>query len=283
MGKLTMKNATMFLATITVMMCNLGNCAYLEEQTPNTKGVQVVPVNPTPDPNEVETKVLFPKREELKTSVPIKGQIRVDGIALGVDTEQPRRKEIWNDPDGQSLHIFIDNQPYFSINEAFIDSLDDIEEYYDQTADFEIPFKLQPGMHVIRAFPVRSYNESVKSDRAFTATVFYYQEKKGNPQIDLSQPYLTYNEPQGEYDYGKKGQQPILLDFYLTNCDLSRDGYKVRLTIDNENQRILTAWQPYYIYGLKKGMHRIRLELLDPQNNYVSGLFNDVTRTIVIK
>lgn len=273
------------LATAAMMMFSAGFCATMEEHAPNPKGIQVVPVDPTPDPNEVETRILYPRENESKTSSPVKGQINVAGFALGVDTEnQPRRKEIWNDPEGQSLHIFIDNQPYFSVNEAFIDALDSdrVGTYYDQTAEFEIPFKLQPGMHIIRTFPVRSYNESVKSDRAFAASVFYYQEKKDNPQVDLSAPYLTYNEPQGEYDYDKKNQ-PILLDFYLSNCDLSKDGYKVRLTIDNENQRILTSWQPYYIYGLKKGMHKIRLELLDPQNNYISGLFNDVTRTIVIK
>lgn len=279
-----MKYATKFslLTTMAILMFSSAFSAYLEEQKANAKGLQVIPVDPTPDPYEVETRILYPRKNEMKKSAPVKGQIRLSGIALGVDTEQPRAKEIWNDPEGQSLHIFIDNQPYFAVNEAFIDALDDIDTYYDQTADFEIPFKLQPGMHVIRTFPVRSYNESVKSDRAFTASTFYYQEKKENPQIDLSQPYLTYNEPQGEYDLGKK-PQPILLDFYLTNCDLSRDGYKIRLTIDNDNQRTLTSWQPYYIYGLQKGMHRIRLELLDPQNNYVPGLFNDITRTIVIK
>jgi hypothetical protein len=271
------------LATVMSIVFSSGSCAHLEEQLPNAKGLQVVPVDPTGDPDHVETKILYPKEKELKKSSPVKGQIKLDGIALGVDTEQPRKKEIWNDNEGQSLHIFIDNQPYFPINEALIDALDDVENYFDQTADFEIPFKLQPGMHVIRAFPVRSYNESVKSEKAFAASVFYYQEKKDNPQMDLTQPYLTYNEPQGEYDYGQKNPQPILLDFYVTNCELSRDGYKVRLTIDNENQRILTSWQPYYIYGLKKGQHRIRLELLDPQNNYISGFFNDVTRTIVIK
>jgi hypothetical protein len=265
------------------ILFSTGFCAYLEEQPSNPKGLQVVPVEPTRDPDHVETRILYPKKNELKTSSPIRGQIRLEGIALGVDTEQPRSKEIWNDTEGQSLHIFIDNQPYFSVNEALIDALDDVQDYFDQTADFEIPFKLQPGMHVIRAFPVRSYNESVKSARAFAASIFYYQEKKDNSQIDLSNPYLTYNEPQGEYDYDRKNLQPILLDFYVTNCELSKDGYKVRLTIDNENQRILTSWQPYYIYGLKKGQHRIRLELLDLQNNSVSGLFNDVTRTIVIK
>jgi hypothetical protein len=254
--------------------------AHLEEQPANYKGLQVVPVEASRDPDHVETKILFPKKNEMKKSAPVKGQIRVDGIALGVDTEQPRKKEIWNDPQGQSLHIFIDNQPYISVNEALIDALDDVQDYFDQTAEFEIPFKLQPGMHVIRAFPVRSYNESVKSERAFAVSTFYFQETKDNPKVDLTQAYITYNEPQGEYD---NGQQPILLDFYVTNCELSRDGYKVRLTIDNDNQRILTTWQPYYIYGLQKGQHRIRLELLDPQNKNVSGLFNDVTRTIVIK
>lgn len=278
---ITMKYA--LLTAVMSLVFSQGFCAYLEEQPSNPKGLQVVPVDPTRDPDHVETKILYPKENEVKKSSLVKGQIRLDGIALGVDTEQPRKKEVWNDNEGQSLHIFIDNQPYISVNEALIDALDDVEDYFDQTADFEIPFKLQPGMHVIRAFPVRSYNESVKSNKAFAASTFYYQEKKGNSKIDLTQPYLTYNEPQGEYDYDRKNQQPILLDFYVSNCELSKDGYKVRLTIDNENQRILTSWQPYYIYGLKKGQHRIRLELLDPQNNYFPGLFNDVTRTIVIK
>lgn len=271
------------IATILTMMSSIGFSAELHEQTPNSKGIQVVPVEASPDPDHVETKILYPRADELKKTGRVKGQIKLEGYAIGVDTEQPRRKEIWDDPEGQSLHIFIDNQPYFSVNEALIDALDDIQDYFDQTADFEIPFKLQPGMHVIRAFPVRSYNESVKSDKAFAASVFYYQEKKNNPQVDLSQPYLTYNEPQGEYDYDRKDVQPVLLDFYLTNCQLSKDGYKVRLTIDNDNLRILTSWQPYYIYGMKKGMHRIRLELLDPRNHPVPGLFNDITRTIVIK
>lgn len=274
---------TQLITALFSLLVTTGFCAELENTTPNPKSIQVIPVDPTPDPDHVDTKILYPKENEVKSSSPVKGQIRLQGYALGTDTDQPRKKEIWNSSEGQSLHIFIDNQPYFEVNEALIDALDDVQDYFDQTADFEIPFKLQPGMHVIRAFPVRSYNESVKSDRAFTARTFYYQEKKNNPQLDLSGPYLTYNEPQGEYNYNNKNLQPILLDFYITNCQLSKDGYKVRLTIDNDNLRILTTWQPYYIYGMKKGMHRIRLELIDPQNKPVPGLLNDVTRTIVIK
>ena len=274
---------TQLLTAFLAISCQIGHAAELKEQSPNLGKIQVVPVEPTPDPDHVETKILYPKERELKTSSTVKGQIKLEGFALGVDSEQPRRREIWNDPEGQSLHVFVDNQPYFSLNEALIDALDDVQDYFDQTAEFSIPFKLEPGMHVIRTFPVRSYNESVKSDRAFTASTFYYQTRKDNAAVDLSKPYLTYNEPQGEYDYNKKNIQPILLDFYLTNCQISKDGYKVRLTIDNSDTRVLTSWQPYYIYGLGKGMHRIRLELLDPSNLVVPGPFNDVTRTIVVK
>ena len=100
------------------MLLTSGFCAHLEEQTPNPKNVQVVPVDPSPDPDWVSTKIIFPKYGELKTSNPVKGQLLVDGFALGVDSDQPRKREIWNDPVGQSQHIIIDNQPYFSVDEA---------------------------------------------------------------------------------------------------------------------------------------------------------------------
>jgi hypothetical protein len=73
-----------------------------------------------------------------------------------------------------------------------------------------------------------------------------------------------------------------LLDFYLSNCDLSPDGYKVRLTVDGTMTRVISSWQPYYISGLKKGTHTIRLELIDEKNLLVPGIFNDNQRTITI-
>ena len=266
-------------------MCSIFSafCAQMQEDAPNPKGIRVVPVNPTPEPDEVKTRIQFPKADELKSSLPIKGQVKIEGFPLGVDSDFPRKKEICNDPKGQSLHIFIDNQPYFALNEALIDALDDFENYYDQTVTFEIPFTLQPGMHVMRVLPVRSFNECLKGDNCYGMHVFYYRIIKDNPQMILDKPYLTYNEPQGEFIVDKRNPKPILLDFYIHNCELSKDGYKVRLTIDNANQRILNSWQPYYIYGLKKGTHKIRLELLDPENSLLPGMFNKVERTIVVK
>ena len=98
--------------------------------------------------------------------------------------------------------------------------------------------------------------------------------------MDLSGPYLTYNEPSGFLNI--KDKEPVLLDFYLTNAFLSEDGYFVRLTIDNKIKRKLSKWSPYYIYGLGKGKHTIRLELMDKNIEKVPGLFNDTTRSFTI-
>ena len=90
--KLTRLN-TGFLAVLLTMSCQIAHSASLEEKAPNTGTIQVVPVDPTPDPDHVETTILYPKEKELRTSAPVKGQIKLEGFALGTDTEQPRKKK----------------------------------------------------------------------------------------------------------------------------------------------------------------------------------------------
>jgi hypothetical protein len=92
---------------------------------------------------------------------------------------------------------------------------------------------------------------------------------------------LTYNEPSDNMPLTEG--QPILLDFFISNCELTKDGYKVRLSIDGKGTRTLTSWQPYYIYGLKRGRHKVKLELLDPDDKVVPGTFNRVERTINVQ
>jgi hypothetical protein len=257
--------------------------AEMGEQMPNPTKVRVVPVDPTAEPDNVETRIVFPRPDEVKSEQPINIQLRTEGFAVGNDTEVPREKEIWNDPEGQSWHVFIDNHPYFAVNQsAIIDALDDMDaNWYEQTLEFEIPFDVAPGEHVIRTFPVRSFNESLKGDGCYAARRFFFQTTTPTLDVDLHAPYLTYNEPQDDYNFSSA--QPILLDFYLSNCQLSKDGYKVRLSIDGAVQRDLVAWVPYYLYGLSRGRHTIRLELLDPENKRVPGLFNDVQRVIEVR
>ncbi len=258
------------------------SAAELKDHHPNLGEVRVVPATPTPEPEFIQMAIAFPQENEVKTQQPIGVQLRLEGYPLGVNSDFPREREVFNDPEGQSLHIFIDDRPYFVENTAFISSLDDSENYYQQTLDFSIPYHLQPGMHVMRIFPVRSYNESIKKcTGCFRAHVFYVHTKQKNLNVDLNEPYLTYNEPQGDYKFNPT--KPILLDFYITNCQLSKDGYKVRLSIDGTTQRVINQWVPFYVYGLKKGSHVFRLQLMDPQNNLVPGIFNDVERTIFIR
>ncbi len=255
--------------------------AELTEQHPNLEEIRVVPMPRSIEPDEVQVTIVFPETGQVKVELPITVQMRLEGFPLGVDTEMPRENEIFNDPAGQSVRVVIDNFPHFSENEAFVDALDDYEEYYDEDLEFDIPFKLTPGMHVMRTFLVRSFNESLKCEKCTAVRTFSYQSQAPAYDVDLTLPYLTYNEPQGKYHYNPS--MPLLLDFLIKNCQLSKDGYKVRLTIDGKEKRILTSWAPFYVYGLAKGNHTFKLELLDPDNSLTPGLFSTAERTITLE
>lgn len=110
---------------------------------------------------------------------------------------------------------------------------------------------------------------------------FSIGNKAGAPEQDLSDPYLTYNEPSGHLPLEE--DQPVLLDFYVTNCELTPQGYNVLLTVDGATKRKLSSWQPYYIYGLTKGKHTVVLELLGFDGKRVKGSFNRVEREIQIQ
>lgn len=255
--------------------------------------IRIVPVPATPEPNHVNVKIIYPSENELCRS-DSRGQIRITGLALGVDSEFPRKKEIFNDSNGQTLHMIIDNQPYFTLTESDMDAQRGIDENSNELVLFDIPH-LSRGMHTIRVFPARSFKESLKDKGCFAVRTFYYRGHGQRPSIDLCKPYLTYNEPQGIYFQQGCGQrgcnpQPILLDFYITNCQLSRDGYKVAVEIERVTKakkiltsEILTSWQPYYIYGLNRGTYHIRLQLLDSNNQLVPGIFNHVEREFSIQ
>jgi len=257
------------------------NAAYNQDPVPNPTEIRVLSVDPTPEGEEVEIKLLYPLARSVEKN-PVGVQIRLNGFPLRTYSQFPRAKEVLNyNKEGQSLHIIIDNDPYFAVNEGVISALQPPDHYYEQNLEFNIPYTLKPGQHIMRIFPARSYGESLKGTGCFEARVFYVGAKTPTLDVDLNQPYLTYNQPQGEIKYDKN--KPILVDFYLTNIKLSRDGYKVRLTIDGNVGRILTKWAPYYVYGLKPGQHTFKLELLNEANKVVPGLFNSVERVITLK
>ena len=248
---------------------------------PNPTNIRIIPVEPTPESNTVKLEIIFPENSQVKMNEPVRLQLKVWGFSLRTNSDFQRKKELWNDPEGQSIHIIIDDRQFFSLNRANVKSLDSQDNFYNQIAEVTIPFNLSPGEHIVRAFPVRSYNESLKKRGTFAVDTFYFRSRENTIDQNLRAPFLTYNEPAGTFNYGP--DQPVLLDFLISNTELSTDGYKVELTIDGENKRLLTRWVPYYIYGLQPGSHTIRLRLLDPQNKIVDGAFNDFKETIIIK
>lgn len=243
--------------------------------------IRLMGVKPTPEPETVSLFLAFPRDGSMAKKNPVWVQVRLEGYALGTDSYFDRKDEVANSDKGQTLHVIIDDKPYFAVNEPAVDPFKEQGNYYVLSYKFELPFTLGPGMHTMRIFPARSYGEALKGEKTFVASTFYIEDQTNPSHINLSKPYLTYNEPSDQKNLVES--KPLLLDFYLSNCELSADGYKVRLTIDDSIVRTITVWQPYYIYGLKQGKHTIQLELLNAKNQVVAGPFNTAKRQITIR
>ncbi len=241
--------------------------------------IRTMPVTRTPESNTIVLVTAVPKNGEV-VGTPVWIQFRIDGYALGAASQFERASEVGESKMGQTVHVVIDNEPYFPINEPAIDPFDEGGFYYDMSYKFEVPMRLKNGMHTIRMFPARSFGESLKGDKTFSSSVFYVGSADGKSEINLSAPYITYNEPSQLMDW-QEGK-PVLLDFYVSNTELSPDGYRVRVSIDGQVHRMIHSWQPYYIYGLKAGRHTLRLELLDEKNKPVPGSFNDVKQSFTV-
>ncbi|MBS0625235.1 MAG: hypothetical protein JSS32_04225 [Verrucomicrobia bacterium] len=242
--------------------------------------IRLKPVRPTPEPEAASIYIALPKNGADVSGNPVWVQTRVEGYALGADSYFDRAYEIANSDMGQTLHVVIDDHPYFAVNEPAIDPFREQGNYYIISYKFEVPFRLDPGLHTIRVFPARSFGEALKGENTFAVSTFTLKDGDDRLKANLSAPYLTYNEPSNQMHLVEG--KPVLLDFYLSNCELSSDGYKIRLTIDGKTKRMITSWQPYYIYGLAKGKHTIRLELVDATDKLVPGPFNNVQRSITI-
>lgn len=246
----------------------------------NEEEIQVVAVPSTPYGQSVQLKVTLPQEQQIVKEKPIYLQLRLRGFALGVQPDIPRSRELVNTSFGQFIQIYIDDQPGFAYSGPGVDPFDEDGNFYQSDLRIKLP-SLRPGRHIIRAFPCRSYGESLKGSSCFSAVEFYVKsQKEATSSSPLEGPFLTYNEPSGNMDF--VAGKPLLLDFYLSNCELSEDGYQVKLTIDNRFTQYLTNWSSYYIYGLKKGKHKISLQLVNEKKRPVAGSFNTVNRTIRI-
>lgn len=164
---------------------------------------------------------------------------------------------------GQHIHVILDNEPY-------------IPHYSTEPYVFE---SVEPGTHTVRAFPSREWHESVKDPGAFAMVTFHVGEADGDNAPDPNAPLLTYSRPKGEYS-GEMADS-ILVDYWVKNCELGVDDYRVRLRIDSHAQEFI-KWDPYWVKDVGPGEHVVKLELIGPDGAPVEGPFNSTERTITV-
>jgi hypothetical protein len=108
----------------------------------------------------------------------------------------------------------------------------------------------------------------------------YAQQGTGS-SVDRAKPLLTYSRPKGEY----KGDDPIMIDFWLSNAKLKGDGgdYRVRYSVDGGEAKFIDKWEPIWLTGWTAGKHTVKLELVDASGNPVAnGNYNTTSRDITV-
>ena len=207
---------------------------------------------------------------------------------------------------GNHIHVILDNEPY--------------EAYYELGQPFELR-NVADGQHTLRVFASRPWHESYKNDGSFQIATFTVRGGGGDPtqptttntgqrmadnrsassnvnasegkdygakanaagDVDRTRPLLTYSRPKGEYK--DADADAIMIDFWLTNARLEADGgeYRVRYSVDGGPNVHLRKWEPIWLKGWTAGKHKIKLELVDRNDDVVkNGNYNSTEREITV-
>ncbi|KXJ98404.1 MAG: hypothetical protein UZ17_ACD001002759 [Acidobacteria bacterium OLB17] len=243
-------------------------------------------------------KILEPKENSVVNGSDVELKLELSGDLKGY---MPGMDEATH--TGNHIHVILDNEPY--------------EAYYDITKPFVLK-NVPDGQHTIRVFPSRPWHESYKNEGAFQMVTFTVKNggadaskptttadgntmanaaaspeaKAANAagKVDPKKPLLTYSRPKGEY----KGAdaENIMLDFWITNTDLTPSGRvvgtdpcpcHVKYWVDGTDMGQLNRWDPIWLNGFAPGKHTIKLELQDRNGKLIeNGGFNSTTREITV-
>ncbi|MFN4280559.1 MAG: hypothetical protein ACK4IR_10085 [Thermosynechococcus sp.] len=206
------------------------------------------------DRYEPRLKILTPEANQTLQSRNVTVKLSVQGLRLFQD----QRTGL-----GPHVEVVLDDLPSRSV--------------YDLTTPIEFS-NLEPGTHLLRAFVVYPWGESLKNPLAYAQTAFHLYTADEDTQT-TNLPLLTYNQPAGTY-----GAEPVLLDFYLSNLPLDRQlnnekVWQVRCTINGQAFTV-DRWQAYYLTGLQPGDNWVRLELLDGNGQRIPSPYNPITRLV---
>ena len=94
--------------------------AFAAEQKPVNQ-IRVLPVKRTPESETATVKISIPKNGAVMKGNPVWVQTRVEGYPLGASSQFDRADEIAVSDKGQSVHVVVDDQPYFPMNVPALD------------------------------------------------------------------------------------------------------------------------------------------------------------------
>ncbi len=194
---------------------------------------------------------------------PVEVRFELSGYELRVPTPTGDERGLARAPDGQHVHLIVNDRPYMAIYDL------------DEPVVLE---DLPAGTHVIRAFPGRDWHESVKVPTAFDQVVIVVGEGELDAFVGEN---VIYSRPQGVYEGA--AADSILVDFFVDGIELGPDSYQLLFTLNDGQSFRITAWQPYLLVGLPAGEHTLRMELFDAEGEAVSTPFLPVERSFEVR
>ncbi len=144
---------------------------------------------------------------------------------------------------------------------------------------------LAPGPHTVRAVLVDKDHVSIKSVRALAVSRIWVGPRSAGVAADAAEerawpdpgkPILTLVLPTGE-----PTSAPVL-DVHVRGATLARRGSMVRIVIDKKEYPLLTEERPRRL-KLKKGKHRITVDLIDARGTKVGNVLNRTDRYFVVE
>jgi len=132
----------------------------------------------------------------------------------------------------------------------------------------QIDYELTKGDNHLLVFLCRSYGVSVKSTNSYVFHNINTDTLDGKVTTNERSPFLYLNSPEQKSRFTIS--DPVLLDFYLVNLNLEKQGSFLKLKIDSEEFK-LSKWCAYTIEGLELGEHSISLEAFDREGKAIDS------------
>lgn len=260
------------MRTLAVLLCSAFALACAGEGPPDgDDGVRLVEGSRAAAPDPAPTLTFeAPEPGAVVEGDSLAASLVLENFVLARPTPGAEARGLAMSDRGQHVHFIVDDGPYRAV--------------YDLSGPVTVDLgDLEPGVHLLRAFPSRQWHESVKTEGAFARTWFFVRDSTGGEAFDPGAPALTYSRPKGTY-VGPDADS-LMVDFYVANAEIGpgQDQHRVRLTVDDTLDWELVRWAPHYVLGLGQGNHTFRLELLAPDGSVVPGDHNATEREIVVE